>query len=92
MATITITNAAKVEEEIVCKNFIFGYTGIAPGNTGVINYVDCGGVTRSDSMTWEESDGNYYTITICAQSIISVEGYATDVTDYGAQTNCGGGA
>lgn len=71
-----------------CLRFRFGYTGTAPGQDGSVIYKDCDNLTRQADLTWEESDGRYYEIELCALSIINLTGFVTDVTNYGDQPPC----
>lgn len=71
-----------------CLSFQFAYSGSAPGQNGTVYHKDCDGITRITTLTWEESDGNYYEIEICATEITSIDGSVIDITNYADQQNC----
>ena len=84
MSKIKINNTAK---PITCMNYKFGYGGSAPGHIGTIVYRDCSGIEKTLNMTYDESDGRYYNITICARNIIEFNSY---VIDEGSIGSCSG--
>lgn len=86
MSTLTITNQAKPVAS--CLTYEMTYSGSQQGDNGTVNYTDCDGVSRSAALTWEESDGRFYTITLCALSIDSLEGTVVDSTNYSNQESC----
>ena len=63
----------------VCESRRIAWTGINPGDTGIVEYLDCNGIQTSVSLTWEESDGRYYEIDICTKGIISINQFAQDL-------------
>ena len=76
MSTLTINNTEKTIQ--TCNLYKFGYGGANPNDTGIVNFVDCDGNNAQISLTWEESDGRYYNITICAKEILSINSFVTD--------------
>ena len=92
-ATETIySNELQYTQTIVppasCLQFTFAYSGSQPTDIGYVTYIDCDLVQRTLSLTFEESNGNYYEITICATEIIEITGTATDITNYTNQQTC----
>ena len=73
MSILTINNTEKTIQ--TCNLYKFGYGGANPNDTGIVNFVDCDGNNAQISLTWEESDGRYYNITICAKEILSINSF-----------------
>ena len=73
MSTLTINNVEKIIE--ICNTYQFGYAGTNPNDTGIVNFVDCAGNNAQISLTWEESGGRYYNITICAKEILNINSF-----------------
>lgn len=86
------SNELKYTQTIVppasCLQFTFAYSGSQPEDIGTVTYIDCDLIQRSLNLTFEESGGNYYEITICATEIVEVSGTATDITNYTNQQTC----
>ena len=76
MSTLTINNVEKIIE--ICNTYQFGYAGTNPNDTGIVNFVDCVGNNAQISLTWEESGGVYYNITICAKEILNINSFVLD--------------
>lgn len=70
-----------------CKLFEFLYFGNTEAETGTIIYKDCEGVQQTLILYLDGSNGNY-TTSICASQLISVSGYAQDITNYSNQQDC----
>ena len=73
MSTLTISNAEKIIQ--TCNLYKFGYSGANPGDTGIVDIVDCNGDNRQEVLTWEESGGNYYNINVCAKEILNMNSF-----------------
>ena len=58
-----------------CNLYKFGYSGANPGDTGVVDIVDCNDINTQIVLTWEESGGNYYNIEICAKEILNINSF-----------------
>ena len=71
-----------------CLRFTFAYSGSQPTDIGHVTYIDCDLVQRTLSLTFDESNGNYYEITICATEIIEITGTVMDITNYNNQQTC----
>ena len=50
MSTLTINNVEKIIQ--TCNTYQFGYAGTNPGDTGIVNFVDCAGNNVQISLTW----------------------------------------
>ena len=84
MAKLKLNNTLKPHVPVTCAKYEFGYAGVNPGDTGMITYIDCNdGAQRSALMTWDESDGRYYTIEICAREILGVTNFITELGSVG---------
>ena len=70
-----------------CKLFEFLYFGNNESDTGTIIYKDCEGVQQTLILYLDGSTGNYET-SICASELVSVSGYAQDITNYSNQQDC----
>ena len=73
MSTLTINNTEKTIQ--TCDLYKFGYGGANPGDTGVVDIVDCTDINTQIVLTWEESGGNYYSIEICAKEILNINSF-----------------
>ena len=76
MSNLTINNAEKIIQ--TCNTYQFGYAGANPGDTGIVDFINCDDINTQVALTWEESDGRYYNITICAKEILSINSFVTD--------------
>ena len=76
MSILTINNAEKIIQ--TCNTYQFGYAGANPGDTGIVDFINCDDINTQVALTWEESDGRYYNITICAKEILSINSFVTD--------------
>ena len=76
MSTLTINNTEKTIQ--TCNTYQFGYAGANPGDTGIVDFINCDDINTRVALTWEESDGRYYNITICAKEILSIDSFVTD--------------
>ena len=76
MSILTINNAEKIIQ--TCNLYKFGYGGTNPGDTCVVDIVNCEGENRQEVLTWEESGGNYYNIEICAKEILNINSFVID--------------
>ena len=85
MSTLTISNAEKIIQ--TCNTYQFGYAGTNPGDTGIVDFINCDGITTQVTLTWDESDGRYYNITICAKEILSINSFVTDEGIIGSCNN-----
>lgn len=80
-------NSTQIQCPNPCNNYQFGYYGSEPGDTGIVDFINCDGVNAQVTLTWDESNGRYYNISLCATEIISVDGFAMNEGIIGV---CGG--
>lgn len=73
---IIINNAEKIIQ--TCNTYQFGYAGANPSDTGIVDFINCDDINTRVALTWEESDGRYYNITICAKEILNISSFVTD--------------
>ena len=73
MSILTINNAEKIIQ--TCNLYQFGYCGTNPGDTGVVDIVDCNDINTQIVLTWEESGGNYYNTAVCAKEILNTNSF-----------------
>ena len=73
MSTLTISNAEKIIQ--TCNTYQFGYAGTNPGDTGIVDFINCDNVVTQITLTWNESGGNYYNIEICAKEILNINSF-----------------
>lgn len=72
MAIVEMINLAST---LNCIQYTLGYSGSQPEHIGHATYKDCDGFAQSLTMTYSESGGNYYTITICASETPEYDNY-----------------
>lgn len=90
MATITITNAAKVVIPNTCLKYTFQHRPEwEVSSPSIVRYTNCDGIIKTVDVSIAMEGEIAGPVTICALNIIDVGGQVEDITDYGNQQSCG---